>query len=1234
MTNQDTVLLNAVSEIDPQVIDTVSRERYRRLQNGGSDKRPGGSPFKWVAIAACLCLLLPLGISLFLGKEQKQIPVYQGMTISSAPLSDANAAFDDTPRPLALGLWDTTPSVSALEHHDNWYGTPPPTDNRDFEDRHPQETRPLKDILSEQTPETDAEGSTDTDRVPTADAAHALFYAKRQEDVYITVHVSNPDNYEILSFTLNGKTYASYMFESGSDMENLILKYNVGDAQGIVDYTIDGIKYVDGTEIKDVLMEGDKTVCVGVYTENQPHAEIKALVVGINSLSFTVQSADPLDLIAQSGGTLYAVVTDGSSLLWRQALTVGESTAVKVNSLATGSYYTCAVVAEYDALDGVGMDSHILAEVSGYTQTVVGFDNVTVTQDTLRFETVWNDAVGDKTPTSVVLYLGDERVQTLSPTATAATGLLSGQTYRLVLTYQNGENTESAEITFTTKERTAPTLGVTVNSATADSLSFAVTLGDPDGIGKITEIALLHGTDAPILASGTDARTFEGLLSNADYTLRVTCTYDLGDGAGAKTLTKTAAATTKAKTAPTLSFPQDFESTLTAVSGSLRAVDPDRVLLRKTVSLYRQNALVATLVATTEPSADGRFAFDGLQYGTAYTVQVTYTYDLGDGKGTKTQTVSKEALTTPYFDLTSCAVRNTSAVSDGDTVFLQMELDNPLGAKVTEVCINGSYYAVTNTVTSNRITLEIVNNGQFTGGNTTLTVEKCRILQNGKAWEITPSASHSATVFINAKVKILSCYMADENYQMTHALVVGRPFYLMLELDNPADYPIVSIDAADASMHGGEKYDLSEIVKIKNGLYACRILNNFPFDSSLGYDTEMYSVSITAVRYRITDLSVVTAYPDKQSEYYSYFRIFQNEVRTVSTPEDLKNMAEGICYELINDIDLAGIEWTAVPFCGILNGNGYAIRNMSLVRNITNGDDGTGNAHIGLFSGASGLIRDLHIENCSFIVSSDTVSLMYGAIAASADYDTLDIINCSVDADSYAILSAPCVFAGGIAGVANYLYGCYNYSSLSVTNTEASRAGGIASVVTGMAKQCVNYGNISVHSSALYVDGGACCGGISGYGGKIVNCINHGNIEHEETNPNGSHRIGGIMVGEVGGGIIINCLNTGKISSNDTVAGICDATEYTHHQFIPPTVRSCLNVGTLIAPTTYGIACKQGCTATDSYAFSLKNNSTGNTVTLAELATPDFYINVLGWDPTIWNFENLDPQNGRFPTLR
>ena len=44
-------------------------------------------------------------------------------------------------------------------------------------------------------------------------------------------------------------------------METIVLKYNVGESHGLVEYTIDAIKYIDGSNIKDVIIDLVKSVC-------------------------------------------------------------------------------------------------------------------------------------------------------------------------------------------------------------------------------------------------------------------------------------------------------------------------------------------------------------------------------------------------------------------------------------------------------------------------------------------------------------------------------------------------------------------------------------------------------------------------------------------------------------------------------------------------------------------------------------------------------------------------------------------------------------------------------------------------------------------------------------------------------------------------------------------------------------------------------------------------------------
>ena len=97
----------------------------------------------------------------------------------------------------------------------------------------------------------------DTDGVikPMSDEQQKPCYVSQNQDVYFYVGISNPAELEIRSITIGGKTYTSDMFEANSTNEVKVLKYNVGNAVGIVEYTVEEIKYFDGKEIKSVEFE-------------------------------------------------------------------------------------------------------------------------------------------------------------------------------------------------------------------------------------------------------------------------------------------------------------------------------------------------------------------------------------------------------------------------------------------------------------------------------------------------------------------------------------------------------------------------------------------------------------------------------------------------------------------------------------------------------------------------------------------------------------------------------------------------------------------------------------------------------------------------------------------------------------------------------------------------------------------------------------------------------------------
>jgi len=445
--------LEVVSRIDDDIVERNTQKRVRLLQ--------GNSRRKWIisitSMAAAIALIATTTVLLvtLLGK---QVPIYTGMTVSNEMPTSAvtfSGAVTDYNAPGGV-KGDQT-------------GRGPIDQAKPFSNGKKPIGEAVKSSLA-------VSGSN-----------VATYYAKAGEFVYITVHVDNPDSFEILSFTLNGRKYVNYEFEYGSDLENLILKVQIPeDAEGKTSYTIDAIKYVDGEKIKDVRMDGNRTVDIAVYIEEQPTATLSGEVLDFNSIAFNATVTDTKGLLGMSESKLLAVLYDGDSLVASKELTLGTDIAVRFEGLATNRLYQYAVVALYDALDGEGVTYHVLAKQAVFTKYVVLFDNVTPTPYTVSFSLLWEASIENKTLLTLALYKGESKLRDLAVTDTEVTGLEAGAEYRLVGTYQKGEGTEQIEVTFSTVSST-----VTFNSN-----------------GKTTSQAMIEGAALP--AATRQGFTFAG----------------------------------------------------------------------------------------------------------------------------------------------------------------------------------------------------------------------------------------------------------------------------------------------------------------------------------------------------------------------------------------------------------------------------------------------------------------------------------------------------------------------------------------------------------------------------------------------------------------------------------------------------------------------------------------------------------------------------------------------------
>ena len=465
---------------------------------------------------------------------EKQVPVYKGMTISRS--------------------FATSSAATAAEDNGNHYGHFK-GDHNNRNDKVDQ-NKPFEDPNA---PSIENKANSTLDVVGSAES---IYYADKNQNVFITIKLSNPDSYEILSFTLNGKKYSNYMFESGSDMENLVLKVNVGDVGGIVEYTIDAIKYVDGTEIKDVRMVGNRTVKAGVRASDQTYVNVTNEQKTMTSISFDAQVVDLYSLIEKSGGYAKAVLYDGVNMLTKD-IKVGEKTNIVFDNLTPNTVYQYGVVALYDNLSGNGAKLNTLYKKAVYTDTIVLFKDVQVGKEGIEWGFVWNESFANKQMSAISLWQNGAKVQDVETTATRLDGLKSNNKYTLKATYKNLQNQdETILIEFVTYAKATPSVTISNLSSTQNTIECDVAYADVDGVGEIVSVELKKGDTQIATTVEREHILFEQLDSDVEYTVVVTYRYDLNDGNGVQTITQTA----KRYSAPTFEFVEATCANTSAVS--------------------------------------------------------------------------------------------------------------------------------------------------------------------------------------------------------------------------------------------------------------------------------------------------------------------------------------------------------------------------------------------------------------------------------------------------------------------------------------------------------------------------------------------------------------------------------------------------------------------------------------------------------------------------------------------
>ena len=306
----------------------------------------------------------------------------------------------------------------------------------------------------------------------------------------------------------------------------------------------------------------------------------------------------------------------------------------------------------------------------------------------------------------------------------------------------------------------------------------------------------------------------------------------------------------------------------------------------------------------------------------------------------------------------------------------------------------------------------------------------------------------------------------------------------------------------------------------------------------------------------------------------------------ISTLEELiniKNNLSGI-YELVNDIDCGGIEFDTIgvnetePFSGVFNGGGFVISNF-VARN---------DIYTGLFGYNTGTIKNLNISG-AFIESYTpyTYEVFYTGYIVGFNSGTIE--QCTVcDANIKVEIKS---------GEENSICGI--------------RSGLIAGHNSGIIRNCFTTGSVAIENTKLIANVYIRAGGIVGENrGEIENCMVNVSLSSKATYHRGMlestrGEAGAISAVNEKGAVILNCVVLGTVYGNYDDGDICSRNS--------GTIGNCYNG---IDPAS----CKL------SYIR-------GTTTTMEELRNTEFYSKSLHWLNTIWNYNDVNIEEGKYPTL-
>lgn len=461
------------------------------------------------------------------------------------------------------------------------------------------------------------------------------------QKVKLLVKFHNLDKAKIEALAINGKKYDVDL--SMTTLEGVTVEVDAYTKSGYNTLTLTDIAFTDSLNQAGNYSE-EHTLTLGVSYTDMITAKISSSVIMEGKATFGLSFANIESTL--SNGKVIAYLSDGKDYLENKVLTIDadKNATVSFENLETGKEYYFGIAASYNLYDGNGLHYSWILKHSFTSQTGYFLDSFTVTQTSIECKV--NSNVTDTSIasiTSIALMDGETEVKKITTVGETATfsGLLSNHDYDVVLSYTYDGKAYTQKYSKKTIAKVAPTVLVKSSDVTQSSFKYELSLTDVDSVCVIDSLKLVNGTSETELNEHSGELT--SLLRNATYEIKVEYHYDLNDGKGNQSYTVNKTIVLQETLEPTVSFAKADGSEMNISFQYEVSADEGIDVTVDRVALYDGTEEKDYLLGEEIVNKEGDFA--GLYSDQEYILSLTYRYDLADGKGEQTKTVTKTVKT-------------------------------------------------------------------------------------------------------------------------------------------------------------------------------------------------------------------------------------------------------------------------------------------------------------------------------------------------------------------------------------------------------------------------------------------------------------------------------------------------------------------------------------------------------------------------------------------------------------